>query len=402
VTLPGGWSSQDIGNPGSAGSAGETGGLWEVIGGGAGIAAGSDQFHYAYRTLDGDGTITAQVLSVPNASPANNNAKAGVMIRAALTNNAANAFVALTPGSVNGAIFQTRTTTGATTSTAGQATTGVWPPYWLRLTRTGNTFTAYVSPDGIQWTQLGDPQQIVMNSSVFIGLAVTSSDNSQLNISTFGNVSITTPDTTAPAVQSSAHQYETSPNTLALRFSEDVSTSLSISDLTVELLGTPNQAIAPTGYSYEPASNTATFVLPAGLADGNYRATLAGSGVTDPAGNPLAEDHLLDFFVLAGDANHDRTVNSRDLYALAANWMQSGRTFSQGNFNYDGIVNVADQEILIQNWQMKLAPPGAASPLPSQISSPFARPAPSGRLPTRIAAAIELSQPTEPTALAFL
>jgi hypothetical protein len=93
------------------------------------------------------------VIDVPTGIPGNYNAKAGVMIRDGTAANAANAFVALTPGSINGAIFQTRATTGATTNNNGSATTGVYPPYWVRLRRAGNQFTAFVSPDGVTWTQ---------------------------------------------------------------------------------------------------------------------------------------------------------------------------------------------------------------------------------------------------------
>ncbi len=187
--LPAGWSDQDIGTPGSAGSATQSAGAWEVIGGGSGISGTADNFHFAYTTLTGDGTISARVMAVPSASPANNNAKAGVMIRSTLTNSSANAFVALTPGSVNGALFQTRLTTSAGTSSAN-VTTGIYPPYWVRLTRAGNVFTAYYSADGVTWTQLGSPTTIAMGTSVYVGLASTPSDNNQLNIASFQNVSI--------------------------------------------------------------------------------------------------------------------------------------------------------------------------------------------------------------------
>ena len=75
------------------------------------------------------------------------------------------------------------------------------------------------------------------------------------------------------------------------------------------------------------AGDAVTFVLPSGvLSDGNYRATLPAGSVNDAAGNPLAADYTFDFFVLAGDANHDRVVDVRDLGILAQHYGQSGPT----------------------------------------------------------------------------
>ena len=128
------------------------------------------------------------MLGVPNSSPANNNALAGVMIRNDLTAGSAQALMAMSPGSVNGAVFKYRTTAGGSASTANAA--GVWNPYWVRLTRVGNLFTAYRSADGVTWTQVGTAQTITMGTSVYIGLAVTAADNNQLNISTFDNVNV--------------------------------------------------------------------------------------------------------------------------------------------------------------------------------------------------------------------
>ncbi|HEY7087371.1 MAG TPA: dockerin type I domain-containing protein, partial [Tepidisphaeraceae bacterium] len=371
TTLPAGWSTQDIGSPGSAGSAGESGGTFEVIGGGSGAVVGgasSDQFRFAYQTLNGDGAITARVMGVPDASPANNRASAGVMIRQSLANNSAAAFVALTPGSVNGVQFATRATTGGASTTPASATLGIWPPYWVRLVRAGDQFTAFISPDGTNWAQLGTPQTISMSGPVFIGLAVTAADNNQLNISTFQNVSLATADTTAPSVTASDFLFMHSPNKLTFTFSEDVSASLGIDDLLVSLVGGGN--ITPTDFQYSPGTNVATFTLPVNLANGNYTATLLHSGITDAALNTMSADYTKPFFVLAGDANRDRVVNSTDLGILSVNWNQSPRDWTQGDFNDDGVVNVDDLDILSRNWQQSVAelPTLSPAPLPPDVT----------------------------------
>ena len=60
----------------------------------------------------------------------------------------------------------------------------------MRLTRAGDTFTAYQSADGSQWVQIGY-STISMVSNVYVGLVVTSHDNSTLDTATLNNVSVT-------------------------------------------------------------------------------------------------------------------------------------------------------------------------------------------------------------------
>jgi hypothetical protein len=76
----------------------------------------------------------------------------------------------------------------------------------------------------------------------------------------------------------------------------------------------------------------------------------------------MAADWSYDYFVLNGDANHDRTINTLDFTALAQNFNNASATFSQGDFNYDGVVNVLDFNILATKFGTSLAPP-VSSPL---------------------------------------
>jgi hypothetical protein len=156
--------------------------------------------------------------------------------------------------------------------------------------------------------------------------------------------------------------FESAPHQLTFAFDQDVSAGLGTSDLVLENL-TTGTLISSTDLSldYDPSTNTATFsYIGAGggvagvLPDGNYRATLLGSGITNPAGTPMAADHEFDFFFLTGDANHDRSVNITDLGLLATNWQATGKTFSQGDFNYDSVVDITDLGILATNWQITL------------------------------------------------
>ena len=114
--LPAGWAHADIGTVPFAGDATFASGTFSVTGSGADVWGTADQFHYAYTTLTGDGTIVARVASIP----LNVNAwvKAGVMIRESLAAGAAHGFMLVSAS--KGVAFQRRPAAGgASVSTRG-------------------------------------------------------------------------------------------------------------------------------------------------------------------------------------------------------------------------------------------------------------------------------------------
>jgi regulation of enolase protein 1 (concanavalin A-like superfamily) len=111
--------------------------------------------------------------------------KAGVMVRGALTANAAHGFMLVSPG--KGLAFQRRVVTGGhSTSTAAGAGSA---PNWVKLERRGNTLTAYRSADGTAWTLVGS-DTFNFGPTVYVGLGLTSHDNTRLATATFDNVSV--------------------------------------------------------------------------------------------------------------------------------------------------------------------------------------------------------------------
>jgi regulation of enolase protein 1 (concanavalin A-like superfamily) len=181
VGLPSPWQTSDIGAVGATGRASYSGGTFTVVGSGADIQGTADEFRYVYQTASGDCETKARVATVQNTNPW---AKAGVMIRETLAANSKQALISLTPG--NGVEFLWRATTGGTCSQA--IDTAASAPYWIRVVRSGNTFTAYKSTNGTSWTQVGTSQTITMSTSVYIGLSVTSHADGTLCTSTFDNV----------------------------------------------------------------------------------------------------------------------------------------------------------------------------------------------------------------------
>ncbi len=183
-SLPSGWADLDIGSPSIAGSASYSGTTYTVKGSGADIWGTSDQFNYAYTAdASANTTIIARVATQTNT---NGWAKSGVMIRDTTAAGAIYVGVYITPG--EGASMQYRSTTGAS-AINGPNTTGLVAPYWVRLVRSGSTFTGSISPDGYTWTTMGTAT-VTLGSSPLQGLAVSSHDNTQLNTSTFDNVSV--------------------------------------------------------------------------------------------------------------------------------------------------------------------------------------------------------------------
>ncbi len=132
-----GWNNRDIGSPSSPGSASyDTGtGKWTVTADGNDIWENSDNFHYVYKSLIGDGQLTARVVNM--LGPGTDVwAKAGVMIREDLSGESKHALMAMTPTAGQAVAFQWRDTTGGVSYTAHSGSMTF--PYWVRIERSGN------------------------------------------------------------------------------------------------------------------------------------------------------------------------------------------------------------------------------------------------------------------------
>jgi len=182
--LPCGWSSESgsIGCNSDATYSPATG-LW-------GIEASScfygapytvDYISFIQRTLCGDGSITAKVSSIDVLATG----WAGVIMR---ENNA--------PGAKKAQLLTNMSNLSRREfriATNGQSYPQQFPSqnrYWLRIVRTGNQFSMYVSPNGIAWYLVGN-QQIVMNNCIQVGLATTNYLPNGTATTVFSNVSVT-------------------------------------------------------------------------------------------------------------------------------------------------------------------------------------------------------------------
>jgi len=143
----------------------------------------ADNFRFVYKTLNGDGSISAKVISMTDTT--STWAKAGVMIRESLSADSSYAFMFPTPDGRRA--YQNRPSAAANAVSAHSATGLVTLPFWVKVERKGSQFTAYYSTDGKNWTKQPDtentgtdassnPQTIAMTGSARIGLAVASNN----------------------------------------------------------------------------------------------------------------------------------------------------------------------------------------------------------------------------------
>jgi hypothetical protein len=236
------------------------------------------------------------------------------------------------------------------------------------LSSGGSYATVQSGRTSTSWTNTG-----LSNGTTYYYVVGGVNDFGESLSSNQASVTPAPPDTIPPRVVWASFDYTVWPNKVIFTFSEDVSESLSTADVQVQNLTNPGPVIV-SGLWYNGGTNTATFTfaLPI-LSDGNYRATLLASGITDAAGNHVdgngdgtgGDNYVYDFFLLVGDANHDRKVDITDLGIVGTNWQQSQRTWSQGDFNYDGLVDITDLGMVGSNWQTQLAPPPENSSAPS-------------------------------------
>ena len=195
TALPSGWADGDVGAVSQAGSATFSSGTFTVTGAGAGIGGTADAMHFVYQTLVGDGSIIARLTNLQSA-PNSFFGGAGVMIRETL--NPASADASVFDGYYNVYLYtEDRPWTGATASLIQGPYVNALP-YWLQLVRSGNTFTGYVSSDGVNWTQNGASATVTMAQTVYVGLTV--SGGSLLQNATFDSVSINSTATPAPVI----------------------------------------------------------------------------------------------------------------------------------------------------------------------------------------------------------
>lgn len=158
------------------------------------------------------------------------------------------------------------------------------------------------------------------------------------------------PDRRAPSVDAVVYEFDAPQPRVRIRFSEDIGNTLTASDV-ILLNMTTGQPLTGFTLNYDASQKAATLTFAAIPTNGRWTMSIPAGAVSDLSNNlNLAAGGQFD--VLAGDANRDGAVDFADLLIVAQNFGATGRSFSQGNFDYDapGRVDFADLLIAAQNF----------------------------------------------------
>ena len=179
TTAPvGSFSGTDLGGPALAGSTTPFSGGYQIVAGGTDIWNQNDQGHFAHQQRTGDFDVQTRVESLTRADLYT---KAGLMARESLAAGSRHVFALVFPSNearnnnTGGYEFQSRATTGggsvAIYPAAPQPAVN-YPNTWLRFKRSGDTFTAYSSADGLTWREFASTT-LDLPDTIYFGFAVT-------------------------------------------------------------------------------------------------------------------------------------------------------------------------------------------------------------------------------------
>lgn len=186
--IPPGWDCGAAGAVAINGQCSHSSGVFTIKGSGAGIGGTADEFQFLRYDMTGNFSMTARVRSVQNV---NQRTQAGIMIRdwVAVNGGDRHASFLVTPTTVNGTVFQRRTSVdGPTISSAGPVTTA---PIWLKLVRSGNTIRAFYRKTITNgWTLFGSQMFAALPERLSPLLVVSSHVDGTLATGVFDNVVI--------------------------------------------------------------------------------------------------------------------------------------------------------------------------------------------------------------------
>jgi autotransporter-associated beta strand protein len=153
----------------------EAGAISSVTIGGSGLTASatSDNGQFVYQSHAGDGVLTA---FFPAGLPGDGNARYALMARASTANNAIMAATVTSSSTGFGTRFFSRSSAGGSSSLQPSSANTLVIARWVRLIRSGNTFSAETSADGVEWTAISTATLASMPVTAVWGVFHTSSD----------------------------------------------------------------------------------------------------------------------------------------------------------------------------------------------------------------------------------
>ncbi len=194
---------------------GQLGSQFGISGAGADLFSGSDSYSTIYRqgAVGTTSTIDTEVVSQQNMTGFG---KAGIIVRNTMTGSGTTPEGVILFESPSGGIQLEWTNNGGTFINAVTPSNGSIPktlPVWLRLVRSGSTYTGYFSPDDHNWLRVGSATVSAQADTQDAGMFVTShatGSPSQVVFNGFGVADGANPPTLA-----TSYEAESSANTIA-------------------------------------------------------------------------------------------------------------------------------------------------------------------------------------------
>ncbi len=178
--VPAPWLPSDIGSL-LTGYATFYNNQYRLVSAGAGIGGTSDQGLFLCRQITGDATITARVVSAENVGAVH---QAGVMFRESLIATSKYSYMYMASSGAGYHYYRAATSGG---TTAAIASFNI--PYWVRITKSGNVYSPFVSANGVTWTPIG-AVTIPMGTSPYVCLVSSSRNVSARGESIFESVTV--------------------------------------------------------------------------------------------------------------------------------------------------------------------------------------------------------------------
>lgn len=165
--------------------------IYTITGGGENMWAAADHFHFVYRKMTGDITLSATLNFVATAPPTgkpDNHRKACLMIRQSLDSDAVYVDAAVHGDGLTS--LQWRDAKGAVTHEVQSNAVG---PKRLRLEKRGNYCSMSIAPANEDPHAAGGSTRIEFTGDFYVGLAVSAHNVGRLETVAFSDVGISTP-----------------------------------------------------------------------------------------------------------------------------------------------------------------------------------------------------------------
>ena len=249
------------------------------------------------------------------------------MVRGSSAANAPYYLVSVTPGNLLRVEY--RDTVGGTAAVQVNITGSV--PVSLRIVRSGTTYTAYTSSDGVTWIMIAGSARTMSNLSgtVQMGLAVTSHSAGVLSTATFDQLSLGSATMTPPGTVTTARLAAPSGIT-----SYPISTAYNDGSQPTSLTYSDNEVLS---YGYDGPSGwlASLNASPAGGGATPLLDFLQYTGAGGAAGHPTSAQMAGSTYNFS--ASYDADVR---LSSLSVTNASSGATLYSSQRGYDAVGNV--------------------------------------------------------------